>query len=62
MWYHRRKNRKISGLELVRYLYNYAATGSEYTEVLEKIINQNQLTDFDNAILMNSTKSSSLTL
>ena len=58
----RRKNRKISGLELVRYLYNYAATGSEYTEVLEKIINQNQLTDFDNAILMNSTKSSSLTL
>ena len=58
----RRKNRKISGLELVRYLYNYAATGSEYTKVLEKIINQNQLTDFDNAILMNSTKSSSLTL
>jgi len=58
----RRKNRKISGLALVDYLHNYAATGKEYTEVLKKIINQNDLTDFDNAILMNSNKSSSLTL
>ena len=58
----RRKNRKISGLALVDYLHNYAATGKEYTKVLKKIINQNDLTDFDNAILMNSNKSSSLTL
>ena len=57
----RRKNQNISGLELVNYLHNYAATGKEYTDILKKIINQNSLTDFDNAILMNS-KQSSLTL
>ena len=58
----RKKNRKISGLELVQYLHNYAATGSEYTKVLKKIIDQNQLTDFDSAVLMNSNQSSTLTL
>ena len=58
----RRKNQNISGLELVNYLHNYAATGKEYTDILKKIINQNNLTDFDNAILMNSNQSSSLTL
>ena len=58
----RRKNKKISGVVLVQYLYNYAATGSEYTKILKKIIEQNQLTDFDSAILMHSKQSSSLTL
>ena len=58
----RKQNKKISGLELVQYLHNYAATGSEYTKVLKKIIDQNQLTDFDNAVLMNSNQSSTLTL
>ena len=58
----RKKNKKISGLELVQYLHNYAATGSEYTKVLKKIIDQNQLTDFDSAVLMNSNQSSTLTL
>ena len=58
----RRKNQNISGLALVNYLHNYAATGKEYTDILKKIINQNSLTDFDNAILMNSNQSSSLTL
>ena len=58
----RRKNKKISGVVLVQYLYNYAATGSEYTKILKKIIEQNQLTDFDDAILMHSKQSSSLTL
>ena len=58
----RRKNQNISGLELVNYLHNYAATGKEYTDILKKIINQNSLTDFDNSILMNSNQSSSLTL
>ena len=58
----RRKNQNISGLALVNYLHNYAATGKEYTDILKKIINQNNLTDFDNAILMNSNQSSSLTL
>ncbi len=59
----RRKNKKISGLELVNYLYNYAQTGLEYVKVLKKIIKQNELTDFDNAILMNKGRSTtSLTL
>ena len=58
----RKQNKKISGLELVKYLHNYAATGTEYTKVLKKIIDQNQLTDFDNAVLMNSNQSSTLTL
>ena len=58
----RRKNKKISGVVLVQYLHNYAATKSEYTKVLKKIIEQNQLTDFDNAVLMHSKQSSSLTL
>jgi len=58
----RKQNKKISGLELVQYLHNYAATGTEYTKVLKKIIDQNQLTDFDNAVLMNSNQSSTLTL
>ena len=58
----RRKNKKISGVVLVQYLYNYAATGSEYTKILKKIIEQNQLTDFDSAVLMHSKQSSSLTL
>ena len=57
-----RNNKKISGLKLVDYLKNYAATGSEYTKTLKKIINQNELTDFDDATLMNSRESSSLTL
>ena len=58
----RKQNKKISGVELVKYLQNYAATGSEYTKVLKKIIDQNQLTDFDGAVLMNSNQSSTLTL
>ena len=59
----RRKNKIMSGLELVNYLYNYAQTGSEYVKTLKKIIKQNELTDFDNSVLMNrGSSSSSLTL
>ena len=46
----------------MKYLQNYAATGSEYTRILKKIIDQNELTDFDGAILMNSNQTSTLTL
>ena len=49
----------MSGLELVNYLYNYAQTGSEYVKTLKKIIKQNELTDFDNSVLMNRGRSSS---
>ena len=58
----RRKNQNISGLDLVDYLYNYAQTGSEYVKILKKIIKQNNLTDFDNSVLMNRSRSKSLTL
>tara|TARA_B100001029_G_scaffold179193_1_gene187881 strand:- start:1373 stop:2560 length:1188 start_codon:yes stop_codon:yes gene_type:complete len=58
----RRKNQNISGLDLVDYLYNYAQTGSEYVKILKKIIQQNNLTDFDNSVLMNRSRSKSLTL
>jgi Bax protein len=53
----RKNNKKISGLKLVNYLYNYAGTGKEYIEILKRAIDQNGLTDFDDAILMNSGKS-----
>ncbi len=51
-----RDNRsKLNSLELITYLDNYAATGKEYTVVLKKIIEQNNLTDFDDVkILPNS--------
>ena len=58
----RRKNQNISGLDLADYLYNYAQTGSEYVKILKKIIQQNNLTDFDNSVLMNRSRSKSLTL
>jgi len=53
----RKNNKKISGLKLVNYLHNYAATGKEYTKSLKKTIDQNRLIDFDNATLMNSGNS-----
>ena len=53
----RKNNKKISGLKLVNYLHNYAATGKDYIKILKKAINQNRLTDFDDATLINSGKS-----
>ena len=38
---------KLNSLELVDYLDKYAETGKEYTIILKKIIEQNNLTDFD---------------
>ena len=58
----RDKNKKILGTDLVKYLYNYAKSGSEYVKTLKKIIDQNNLTDFDNSVLMNSSSINSLTL
>ena len=58
----REKKQEVSGLDLVDYLYNYAQTGSEYVKTLKIIIQQNNLNDFDNSILMNSSRSRSLTL
>ena len=52
----RNKKRKIAGLELTETLNNYAQTGSEYTKILNQIIKQNRLTDFEPVRLVNSVK------
>jgi Bax protein len=52
----RGKNKKVIGLELTDTLNNYAQTGSEYTEILNQIIKQNRLTDFEPVRLVNSVK------
>ena len=46
----------LNSLELVNYLDKYAETGVEYTKILKKIIKQNNLTDFDDAKLLPSSK------
>jgi len=57
----REKNKDISGLELTDTLKNYAQTGSEYIKILNQIIRQNRLTDFEPVRLVNSVKQIELT-
>jgi Bax protein len=52
----REDKKKISGLELTETLNNYAQTGSEYTKILNQIIKQNRLSDFEPVSLVNSVK------
>ena len=52
----RNKNKDITGLELTETLKNYAQTGSEYTKILNQIIKQNNLSDFEPVRLVNSVK------
>ena len=52
----REKNKKVAGLELTETLNNYAQTGSEYTKILNQIITQNRLSDFEPVRLVNSVK------
>ena len=52
----RDKNKSISGLSLTETLKNYAQTGSEYTKILNQIITQNRLSDFEPVRLVNSVK------
>ena len=58
----REKKKKITGLELTKTLANYAETGSEYTKILEQIITQNRLSDFEPVRLANSVKRQELNL
>ena len=41
------ENKNLSGLDLIHELENYAQTGKEYTRILEKIIKQNDLDEFE---------------
>ena len=51
----RDKNKQLDSLILSKFLDNYAETGSQYVEVLQKIIKQNNLKDFDDAKLLPSS-------
>ena len=52
----RNKNKPIDSLILSEHLDKYAETGNQYIEVLKKIIEQNNLKDFDDARLLPSSK------
>ncbi len=58
----RKRNKKIAGLKLTETLNNYAQTGSQYTKILEQIITQNRLADFETVKLFNSVKRNGLNL
>ena len=51
----RDSNNKLDSIELSKYLNKYAETGNQYVEVLQKIIKQNKLQDFDDAQLLPSS-------
>ena len=48
----RQNDDKINGLELTKYLENYAGIGKKYVKILDDIIVRNSLTDFDSANLL----------
>jgi len=48
----RQENKRIIGLDLTKYLKNYAAIGEKYVVIIEDIIENNSLTDFDKADLL----------
>jgi|TARA_B110000914_G_scaffold134111_1_gene117251 Bax protein len=50
----RDEGKELDSLILTKYLDRYAETGKEYVKILQQIINQNQLTDFDDARLLPS--------
>ena len=48
----RQENKQIIGLDLTKYLKNYAAIGEKYVAIIESVIKNNSLTDFDKANLL----------
>ena len=52
----RNQNKPLDSIILSKHLDKYAETGSQYIEVLQKIIEQNNLKDFDEARLLPSSK------
>jgi Bax protein len=51
----RDSNKPLDSMELSEYLNKYAETGNQYVQVLQKIITQNKLKDFDDAKLLPSS-------
>jgi len=58
----RDQNKNLSGLDLIHELDNYAQTGKEYTRILEKIIKQNDLDEFESVAIDNFKKKKELKL
>jgi len=52
----RDKGKKLDSIILSEYLDKYAETGKKYVKILQQIIRQNNLTDFDDAKLLPSSK------
>ena len=52
----RDEGKKLDSTILSEYLDKYAETGKEYVKILQQIIRQNNLTDFDDAKLLPSSK------
>ena len=52
----RSQNKELDSIILSKYLDKYAETGTKYVEILQKIIEQNNLQDFDDAKLLPSSK------
>jgi len=52
----RDREKPLDSLILSKFLNNYAETGDKYVEVLQKIIKQNSLKDFDDSKLLPSSK------
>ena len=48
----RDNNKPLDSIELSKHLNKYAETGNQYVQVLQKIIKQNKLQDFDDAKLL----------
>jgi Bax protein len=51
----RDKKKELDSLILSKYLDKYAETGKDYVKILQQIIRQNKLTDFDDAKLLPSS-------
>ena len=51
----REKGKKLDSMILSKYLNKYAETGDAYVKILQLIIRQNKLTDFDDAKLLPSS-------
>jgi Bax protein len=58
----RTNNKNLSGLDLIHELDNYAETGKEYTKVLEQIIKQNDLDEFETVTIDDFKKESQVKL
>jgi Bax protein len=58
----RQEGEIINGLELTRYLKNYASIGEKYVAIIDDIIEKNSLTDFDKANLLSVSLKKGLAL